>query len=155
LQQAAHWASASIASTDDAGDTLNLYDVSGLAHELHKAITQAGNPAGLEVTKAQLVADLKKALDGAIAQAAGDPFQFGFPWAAWDTTRGPERDRLQRLVERHAELSVREQRPLRAVQLEGEVQRRHRVVLDRGAGGGPDRDEPACVRAPRGGTALS
>ncbi|HEX2433913.1 MAG TPA: glycoside hydrolase family 9 protein [Gaiellaceae bacterium] len=87
LQQAAHWASSYIASPDGAADTLNLYDVSGLAHyELHKAITQAGNPSGLEVTKAQLVADLKKALDGALAQASGDPFQFGFPWAAWDTT---------------------------------------------------------------------
>jgi endoglucanase len=87
LQQAAHWASAYISSPDDATDTLNLYDVSGLAHyELHKAITQAGTPSGLEVTQAQLVADLKKALDGAVAQAAGDPFQFGFPWATWDTT---------------------------------------------------------------------
>jgi endoglucanase len=87
LQQAAHWASAYIGSPDDAADTLNLYDVSGLAHyELHKAIAQAGSPSGLEVTQVQLVADLKKALDGAVAQAAGDPFQFGFPWATWDTT---------------------------------------------------------------------
>jgi endoglucanase len=87
LQQAAHWASAYISSPDEAADTLNLYDVSGLAHyELHKAITHAGNPAGLEVTQAQLVVDLKKALDGAVAQAAGDAFQFGFPWATWDTT---------------------------------------------------------------------
>ena len=87
LQQAAHWANAYITGPDDAADTLNLYDVSGLAHyELHKAIGQAGNPAGLETTQAALVADLKKALDGAIAQAATDPFQFGFPWATWDTT---------------------------------------------------------------------
>jgi endoglucanase len=55
LQQAAHWASAYIASPEDAADTLNLYDVSGLAHyELHKAISQAANPAGLEITQAQL-----------------------------------------------------------------------------------------------------
>ncbi len=87
LQQASHWASAYISGPDDAADTLNLYDVSGLAHyELHKAISQAGNPAGLEVTRAELLADLKKALDGAVAQAAGDPFEFGFPWATWDTT---------------------------------------------------------------------
>src|SRR5919197_1630681 len=87
LQQAAHWANAYITSPEDAADTLNLYDVSGLAHyELHKAIGQAGNPAGLEVTQADLLADLKKALDGALAQAAVDPFQFGFPWATWDTT---------------------------------------------------------------------
>jgi endoglucanase len=87
LQQAAHWANAYITGPDDAADTLNLYDVSGLAHyELHKAMTQAGNPAGLETTQAALVADLKKALDGALAQAGSDPFQFGFPWATWDTT---------------------------------------------------------------------
>jgi len=87
LQQAAHWANAYINSAEDAADTLNLYDVSGLAHyELHKAIAQAGNPAGLETTQAALVADLKKALDGAVAQAGTNPFQFGFPWATWDTT---------------------------------------------------------------------
>jgi endoglucanase len=87
LQQAAHWANAYITGPDDAADTLNLYDVSGLAHyELHKAIAQAGNPPGLETTQAALIADLKKALDGALAQAATDPFQFGFPWATWDTT---------------------------------------------------------------------
>jgi endoglucanase len=87
LQQAAHWASAYMASGDDAADTLNLYDVSGLAHyELHKALTQAGNPPGLETTQDALVADMKKALDGALAKANGDPFQFGFPWATWDTT---------------------------------------------------------------------
>jgi endoglucanase len=87
LQQAAHWANAYITSPDDAADTLNLYDVSGLAHyDLHRAISQAGNPAGLEVTQAQLLADMKKALDGALAQVATDPFGFGFPWATWDTT---------------------------------------------------------------------
>ena len=80
LQQAAHWANAYITGPDDAADTLNLYDVSGLAHyELHKAIDQAQNPSGLEVTQAALVADLKKALDRAVAQADTDPFQFGFP----------------------------------------------------------------------------
>jgi endoglucanase len=29
---------------------------------------------------------LKKALDGSLSQAGTDPFQFGFPWATWDTT---------------------------------------------------------------------
>ena len=87
LEQAAHWANAYITGPDDAADTLNLYDVSGLAHyELHRAIGQAGNPPGLEVTQAALLADMKKALDGALAQAATDPFGFGFPWATWDTT---------------------------------------------------------------------
>ena len=87
LQQAAHWANAYISSPDDAADTLNLYDVSGLAHyDLYRAIAQAGDPPGLETSRAALVADLKKALDGAVGQAGTDPFQFGFPWATWDTT---------------------------------------------------------------------
>jgi endoglucanase len=87
LRQAAHWAGAYMAGPDDAADTLNLYDVSGLAHyELHKAIGHAGYPPGLETSQAALVADLKKALDRAVAQAGTDPFQFGFPWATWDTT---------------------------------------------------------------------
>jgi endoglucanase len=61
LEQAAHWANAYITGPDDAADTLNLYDVSGLAHyELHNAIGQAGNPAGLETTQAALVADLRR-----------------------------------------------------------------------------------------------
>jgi endoglucanase len=86
LQQAAHWASAYMTDPEDATDTLNLYDVSGLAHyELHKAIAQAGSPAGLETTQTALRADMKKALDGALAQAGTDPFQFGFTWASWDT----------------------------------------------------------------------
>src|SRR5919204_684905 len=87
LQRASHWAHSYITGPDDATDTLNLYDVSGLAHyDLYRAIGQAGNPAGLEVTQAALLADMKKALDGAVAQAATDPFGFGFPWATWDTT---------------------------------------------------------------------
>src|SRR5262245_50575233 len=87
LQQAAHWANQYIASPEAGADTLNLYDVSGLAHyDLHRAIGQAGNPPGLEVTQAALLADMKKALDGALAKAATDPFGFGFPWTTWDTT---------------------------------------------------------------------
>ena len=87
LTQAAHWANAYITGPGDAGDTLNLYDVSGLAHyELYRAIEAAGNPAGLEVTPAQLLADMKKELEDAVAQAATDPFGFGFTWAQWDTT---------------------------------------------------------------------
>jgi endoglucanase len=87
LGQAAHWANAYITGPNDAADTLNLYDVSGLAHyELYQAIAQAGNPAGLEVTQAQLLADLKKQLDRAVAQGTTEPFGFGFPWDVYDTT---------------------------------------------------------------------
>jgi endoglucanase len=87
LRQAAHWANAYITGPNDAADTLNLYDVSGLSHyELYRAITQAGNPPGLEVTRAGLRADLKKQLDNAVAQGTTEPFGFGFPWDVYDTT---------------------------------------------------------------------
>jgi endoglucanase len=87
LQDAAHWAHAYMTGPFDAGDTLNLYDVSGLAHyDLVRAIRQAGNPSGLESTGSALLADMKKELDGAVAQANTDPFGFGFPWDNYDTT---------------------------------------------------------------------
>jgi len=87
LSRGARWARAYIDGSHDAADTLNLYDVSGLAHvELYRAIGQAGDPAGLAVTRAALLADLKKALDRAVARAGDDPFQFGLAWGQWDTT---------------------------------------------------------------------
>ncbi len=85
LQKSAHWANTYATGPFDATDTLNLYDVSALAHyELHRAITQAGNPAGLEVTQAALVADIKKQLDKATTQAALDPFGLGFDYSQFD-----------------------------------------------------------------------
>jgi endoglucanase len=87
LQKAAHWANAYITGPNDAADTLNLYDVTGLAHfELYRALGLAGNPAGLETTQTALLADLKKQLDKAVAQGNTDPFGFGFPWNTYDTT---------------------------------------------------------------------
>jgi endoglucanase len=87
LSQAAHWANAYITGPNDASDTLNLYDVSALAHyELWLAMQQAGSPTDLETNQQALLADLKKQLDVASAQAATDPFGFGFPWDTWDTT---------------------------------------------------------------------
>ena len=87
LRQAAQWASAYITGPNDAADTLNLYDVTGIAHyDLYRAIGQAGSPPGLAVTRAQLLADLKKQLGGAIAQGGTEPFGFGFPWGTYDTT---------------------------------------------------------------------
>ena len=88
LQQAAHWANAYITGPNDAADTLNLYDVTGLAHfELYRALTLAGNPngTGLETNQAALLADLQKQLNKAIAQSGTDPFGFGFPWNTYDT----------------------------------------------------------------------
>jgi len=89
LSQAATWANAYITGPGDAADTLNLYDVSGLAHfELWRALALAGNPngTGLATNQTALVADLVKQLNKAITQSGTDPFGFGFPWAAYDTT---------------------------------------------------------------------
>ena len=89
LQQAAHWANAYITGPNDAADTLNLYDVTGLAHfEVYRALTLAGNPngSGLATNQAALLADLQKQLNKAIAQSGTDPFGFGFPWNTYDTT---------------------------------------------------------------------
>ncbi len=87
LQAAAQWAHAYITGPNDAADTLNLYDVSGMAHyDLYRAIAQAGNPTGLAVSQADLLNDLKKQLDKAVTQSNSDPFGFGFTWAAFDTT---------------------------------------------------------------------
>jgi endoglucanase len=87
LKAAAHWAYAYIHGPNDATDTLNLYDVSGLAHyELYRAISLAGNPPGLAVSQADLLSDIAQQLNDAVTQAGMDPFGFGYPWAAYDTT---------------------------------------------------------------------
>jgi endoglucanase len=87
LRKAAHWAHAYITGPNDAADTLDLYDVSGLAHfELVRAIAEAGYPGGLESSPSDLVADLRKQLENAITQGNSDPFGFGFPWDTYDTT---------------------------------------------------------------------
>jgi endoglucanase len=87
LRAAAHWARAYITGPNDASDTLNLYDVSGLAHfELFRAMAEAGHPGGLEASQSDLVTDLRKELQNAIAQSNTDAFGFGFPWDVYDTT---------------------------------------------------------------------
>jgi endoglucanase len=86
LRLAAHWAHAYITGPNDADDTLNLYDVSGFAHyDLYRAITMSGPLHGLQVTRRELLGDLRKQLDRALAQGARDPFGFGFPWDTFDT----------------------------------------------------------------------
>jgi endoglucanase len=68
-------------------DTLNLYDVAGLAHfELSRALAQAGDPAGPAVTRAGLLRALTRQLDGALKVARRDAFRFGRDWRAGDTT---------------------------------------------------------------------
>jgi endoglucanase len=68
-------------------DTLNLYDVSGLAHfELYRALGVAGNPSGLAVNQSTMVTALENQLAVAITQSHKDVWGFGVPWQDGDTT---------------------------------------------------------------------
>ena len=83
LQQAAHWARAYL--TSGIQDSLNLYDVSGLAHyELCRAMDKSAATATLEVNRADLVAGLKNQLDSAVKRSAKDPFGLGYRYSAGD-----------------------------------------------------------------------
>src|SRR5207245_3577357 len=85
LTAAAKWANAYITGPNDAADSLNLYDVSALAHfELHRALGLAANPPGLAVSQSSLLADVKKQLDKAVAKAGKDAFGFGFLLNVYD-----------------------------------------------------------------------
>ena len=89
LRQAAQFARNYITDVYDAGytDTLNLYDVSGLAHfELYRALKMAGNPGGLAISEGGIRGQFLRQVDDAIAQAASDPWGFGYQWSYGDTT---------------------------------------------------------------------
>lgn len=89
LIQAAQFASNYIANIYDAGytDTLNLYDVSGLAHfELLRAFEKAGDPGGLALTQSSIRKQFLRQVDDAISQAGIDPWGFGYQWSYGDTT---------------------------------------------------------------------
>ena len=89
LQQAARFARNYITNIYDAGftDTLNLYDVSGLAHfELYRALEMAGNPTGLAVSQSSIRKQFLRQVDDAITEAATDPWGFGYQWSFGDTT---------------------------------------------------------------------
>jgi endoglucanase len=86
LDQAADWAQAYISIGPSRYDTLNLYDVAGLAHyDLYRAITQAGDPPGLAVTPAQLLTNLGTLVGIGVTQAAGTPFGYGAAWNQADS----------------------------------------------------------------------
>ncbi len=81
LRKSAHWAKANIASANHAGESLNLYDVSALAHfELHRALKGEASRSGVEVTEAALAADLKATLGAAAKRSASDPFGLGLAY---------------------------------------------------------------------------
>ncbi len=89
LEQAAQFARNYITNVYEPGytDTLNLYDVSGLAHfELYRALKEAGDPEGLAVSQQVIRKQLLDQVDAAITQAGSDPWGFGVPWADGDTT---------------------------------------------------------------------
>jgi endoglucanase len=89
LAQAATFARNYITRIYDNGftDTLNLYDVSGLAHfELYRALEMAGNPPGLPVSESRIRAQLLRQVADAITQAGTDAWGFGYVWSYGDTT---------------------------------------------------------------------
>jgi endoglucanase len=89
LKQAAKYAANYINNiyTPGYSDTLNLYDVSGLAHyELFRALKQAGNPSGLAVSQSSIKKQFLAQVNAAITQAGSDPWGFGVAWANGDTT---------------------------------------------------------------------
>jgi endoglucanase len=89
LADAAQYASNYITKIYDTGneDTLNLYDVSGLAHfELYRALGMAGNPPGLAVNQSTMLTALENQLGVAVSQSAKDVWGFGVPWQYGDTT---------------------------------------------------------------------
>ncbi len=89
LKQAAAFAKGYVENVYAPGysDTLNLYDVSGLAHfELYRAIDWAGDPGGLAISQSGIRKQLLAQVDDAEAQAATDAWGFGVPWSNGDTT---------------------------------------------------------------------
>lgn len=91
LKQAAQFAENYINNVYNTGsaDTLNLYDVSGLAHfELFRAIRLAGNPSGLAVTQAGIKNQFLQQVSDAITQAGTDAWGFGDAWNGDTTSHG-------------------------------------------------------------------
>ncbi len=89
LRQAAQYAKNYITNIYDAGyaDTLNLYDVSGLAHfELYRAMETAADPGGLTISSSDIRKQLLQQVEDAITQAGTDPWGFGYQWSSGDST---------------------------------------------------------------------
>ena len=91
LAQAAQFAENYVTKIYSTGnsDTLNLYDVSGLAHfELYRAFVAAGNPAGLALTGPAIRAQLLQQVSDAVTHAKSDPWGFGASWSSDTTSHG-------------------------------------------------------------------
>ncbi|HME00133.1 MAG TPA: glycoside hydrolase family 9 protein [Terriglobia bacterium] len=86
LKQAATFANNYITNVSGK-DTLNLYDVSGLAHfELYRAMGLASSPSGLATTQSALLNALESQLNTNVTQSGKDAFGFGINWRNGDTT---------------------------------------------------------------------
>jgi len=80
LRSAANWSHAYITGPENGTDTLNLYDVSGLAdYELYNAIVKAGDPT-LAVTKAEVLGNLGAEVETGVKAATHDPFGLGLAY---------------------------------------------------------------------------
>jgi endoglucanase len=91
LGEATRFAHAYIADIYNNGetDTLNLYDVSGLAHfELYRALRSAGNPHGYAIDESSIRTQFLKQVDDAIDQANADAWGFGGAWNSDTTSHG-------------------------------------------------------------------
>ncbi|MFE2140700.1 glycoside hydrolase family 9 protein [Streptomyces sp. NPDC059456] len=82
-KQAAHWAKQYV--TSDGLGTLGLGDVSALAHADLATLLDDNAVAGTEVTRDQLVADLKRQLDEGSNRSARDPFRAGAVYTDFDS----------------------------------------------------------------------
>jgi hypothetical protein len=65
-------------------DSLNLYDVSALAHT--DLVSAIGTSTGFPVTRAELVSTLEGQLDAGVARAAADRFRGGAVYSDYDST---------------------------------------------------------------------
>jgi endoglucanase len=91
LGQAAKFAQAYIVNIYKSGgtDTVNLYDVSGLAHfELYRALRLAGNPPGLAIDESAIRTQFLTQVDDAIHRANEDAWGFGDAWNSDTTSHG-------------------------------------------------------------------
>ena len=83
LQLAAHWAHEY--QNSGSGDSLNLYDVSSIAHyELYRALEKSGGTNQFEATRTELLSSLKQQLDEAVQRSEKDSFGLGLRYATGD-----------------------------------------------------------------------
>lgn len=91
LTQAAQFAKNYVTNVYNSGnaDTLNFYDVSGLAHfELYRALQMAGNPSGLAIAQTGIRDQLLKQVGDAVTHAGTDAWGFGAAWNSDTTSHG-------------------------------------------------------------------